>query len=129
MNFINKIIAWHSKEECQHTVQVGLHVLITKEENLWSAQGLEIDYAACGTSLEDVKYRFEQGLDRTIKTYLKKCQSIQNLINPAPSDEWVEYMKCASHPHLSMKICQLVPEDNEFSMINHIGFIDKTATA
>ena len=33
----------------------NLHVQITREDQQWFAQGYEIDYAACGSSQEDVK--------------------------------------------------------------------------
>ena len=51
----------HLQKESQHLVTIGaLRVLITEEvDGLWSAQGIEIDFAACGVSLEDVQRRFE----------------------------------------------------------------------
>lgn len=92
-----EVFAIHGKTDDggTHLVGIGnLRVIITNENESWFAQGLEIDYAAQGVSLEDVKKRFGQGLHATIKENLKLFGTIENLLHAAPHDVWVELWKC-----------------------------------
>jgi hypothetical protein len=66
----------------------NLRVLITKEDDVWLAQGLEIDYAIDGESLQDVKKRFEDGLAMTIESNLRVYDSITPLLQIAPQEVW-----------------------------------------
>jgi hypothetical protein len=67
-------------------------VLITKHEDGWVAQGLEIDYAIDGSSVEDVKKRFEQGLTLTVKANLRVHRNITRLLsNIAPPAIWAKF--------------------------------------
>ena len=129
MKFFDRIFAFHQAKENEHTVLVGLRVLITRDGDLWSAQGLEIDYAACGHDLADVKHRFVSGLSRTIQVYLEKYQSIESLIKQAPQEDWKEYIRSSRKLHCTIETFHLVPDDNEFRMINNVKFIENTAVA
>jgi hypothetical protein len=80
------------KGKLRHLVGVGnLRVIITKDDGSWFAQALEIDYAAEGISLSDVKRRFEQGLEATIDEHLKRHGRLEQLFQPAPRDIWNEW--------------------------------------
>lgn len=64
----------------------SLRVLITKDDGVWLAQGLDVDYAIDGESLTDVKKRFEDGLAMTISSNLRVHGSIKPLLKMAPQD-------------------------------------------
>ena len=79
----------HAEAGDQHAVLVNaLRVVVTQDEGHWFAQGLELDYAAAGTSEEDVKKRFAQGLGATINEYIKVYGSIESIVKVAPQDAW-----------------------------------------
>ena len=83
-----------------HTVGFGnIRVIIVKDGSAYFAQGLEIDYAAQGSSIEEVKEHFERGLHATIKQHLKIYGNIKGLLQPAPSFVWQELVpeKTALH--------------------------------
>ena len=44
-----------------------LHVYVVPDSNFWFAQGVEIDYAAQGDSIDDAVQNFMTGLQRTIE--------------------------------------------------------------
>jgi hypothetical protein len=91
--------AFHLKEGATHVVGVRLlRVVLTNEEGGWFAQGLEIDYFAQGSSREDVKRRFEEGLCATIDEYLKKHGSIEWFLQPAPDRVWNEFLRSKQTP-------------------------------
>jgi hypothetical protein len=69
----------------------SLRVLITKDDGVWFAQGLEIDYAIDGESLADVKKRFQDGLAMTIESNLRVHESIKPLLRIAPQDVWDQW--------------------------------------
>jgi len=100
----SKSVATHLQDDDCHAVIVdSLRVLIIPDEGGWFAQGLEIDYAAGGDSVEDVKQRFQQGLESTIHEHLRVFGNIDNLLNKqAPSEEWELYAKNKKQFALSM---------------------------
>ena len=77
-----------------HIVGIGdLRVMISKTETYWYAQGLEIDYAAQGRTLEEVQKHFGDGLHATITEHLAVHGTIEKLLEPAPPDVWKEFFE------------------------------------
>jgi hypothetical protein len=70
----------------------NLRVVITRDGAQWFAQGLEIDYAAQGSSEKDVRKQFEQGLCSTIHAHLDKFGSIKGVLKIAPAEVWKEML-------------------------------------
>lgn len=82
------------ENEDHHGVIVEhLRVVISQDEDLWFAQGLELDYAAAGDTLDDVKERFHQGLAATFREHLKIYGSVENLLRIAPQETWDTWLK------------------------------------
>jgi hypothetical protein len=80
-----------------HLVAIGnLRVVLVEEDGAWFAQGLEIDYAAQGNSVEAVKRNFEQGLAATVDQHIRVYGTIENLLAAAPPEVWkdVLHAKC-----------------------------------
>lgn len=75
---------------------LNLTVMITNDDGVWFAQGLEVDYAAQGDSLEEAKRHFEDGLHATINVNLEKYQSLKNMLTPAPAAVWQEFFETES---------------------------------
>lgn len=84
----------------------NLHVLVTNDDGSWFAQAAEIDYAAQGSDLTDVKSRFEEGLCQTIHQHLKVYGNIDHMIQPAPQEVWQELVKATS-PDMHHEYSQL----------------------
>lgn len=75
-----------------HLVQiVDLQVWVFRDGEHWVAQGLDIDYAAAGETLDEVRMHFSKGLCATIEEHLKKFKTIDALIRPAPRDVWLAF--------------------------------------
>ena len=80
----------------EHVVGIGnLRVMITNDDGSWFAQGLEIDYAAEGGSLAEVKNNFERGLGLTVHEHLNLYGTIEKLLQTAPKDVWIELIEAA----------------------------------
>lgn len=79
----------HADTGDQHAVFVNaLRVVVTQDEGQWFAQGLELDYAAAGSSEEDAKMRFAQGLGATINEHIQIYGNIEKIVKVAPQDAW-----------------------------------------
>ena len=63
-----------------------ISVAIYPSGRFWFAQGLEIDYISQGTSVDDAKRTFENGLMATIHQHLKVHGDINSLLHFAPPD-------------------------------------------
>jgi hypothetical protein len=84
-----KATAEHIKDGSLDVVSIGdLRVIITKDASWWLAQGLEIDYAAQGRSLNEAKGNFEHGLALLIDSHLAKFENIRGMLKPAPGETW-----------------------------------------
>lgn len=98
-----RMSALHVKsDECQAVIVNSLRVLIIPDGKGWFAQGLEIDYASGGDSLEDAKKRFQVGLEATIHEHLKIFGNLDRLIKTAPEEDWLLYNKNKNKLALSM---------------------------
>jgi len=79
----------HTEDPDTQAVAVSsLRVLLVEDEDGWFAQGLELDYAAAGHDLEDVKRRFEEGLAATFNEHLNLYGTVENFLKIAPQDAW-----------------------------------------
>jgi hypothetical protein len=59
----------------------NLRVIIVEEDGMWFAQCLDINYAAQGSSLDEVKRNFERGLASTVDEHLRVHGHIRNLMS------------------------------------------------
>ena len=84
--------AFHGQsEDGFNVVGIGnLRVVLIQDDDAWFAQGLEIDYAAQGSSVEDVKKKFAQGLCATLHENLKAYGNIERILRVAPPQVWNE---------------------------------------
>jgi hypothetical protein len=100
----NKNLATKADEQ-KHVLAVeGLRVLITRDGDYWFAQGLEIDYAAAGASLEDVKDKFAEGLCLSLVENLRLYGDVKQFVKIAPEEEWNKLLRGgASQFDLSVK--------------------------
>jgi hypothetical protein len=73
-----------NKDIDAHIVAVwNLRVWVTEEDDgFFFAQGLEVDYAAQGSSLEEVMNTFFEGFTRTIDAHLREYKDISNFLKP-----------------------------------------------
>jgi len=91
-------ISHHDGEH--HAVGIwNLDVVIVPDGRFWFAQGLQVDYAVQGNSVEDVKAQFEKGIRSTIYHNLRMFGTIQNILKVAPNEEWLELWHTAKGQH------------------------------
>src|SRR6476660_3872107 len=101
----------------------NIRVFITPDENNGFAQALEIDYAAQGNSLEDVKKSFADGFCATIHEHLKIFGNIEKLLKPAPPEVWAEVFGSGSKLRLYSQLSfhKNLPSMLPFSGVDFIG--------
>lgn len=86
-----------SDDGTKHVVKIGnLRVMISRAGNFWYAQGVDIDYAAQGKTVNEVKERFGAGLEATIREHLTIYGTIKNLLVVAPRYVWDQFYSSTS---------------------------------
>lgn len=87
-----------------HTVAIlSMRVIIVQDSpNTWFAQSLDINYAAGGLSIEEVKRNFEQGLSGTLKAHLEKFGNIDRIMQSPPFEDWGHLLENAGQFEFSM---------------------------
>jgi hypothetical protein len=81
--------------EGEHKVGIGnLRVFVMPDGEFWFAKGFEIDYATQGSTPEEAKDNFAQGLAETIDLHIQMYGTIERLL--APSDVIQELMEANS---------------------------------
>jgi hypothetical protein len=84
-------MAVHKTDGTTHIVGIGnIKVLICQDGDAWFAQGLDIDYAANGHSIKEVKNNFEVGLKATIDLNIQAYGHIEHFLKVAPQEVWDE---------------------------------------
>lgn len=87
-----------SNGENQHIVGVkSIRVFISKDGDMWFAQGLDIDYASCGNTIAETKMNFETGIKKTIAEHLKLHGDIEKFLKTAPQEAWKEYFETSAN--------------------------------
>jgi len=74
----------------QSAIEWGLSdltVVISRDGEQWFAQGVQIDYATSGTSMEDVQERFVRGLAKSITMNLLEFGTLDNFLRYTPQKE------------------------------------------
>ena len=120
----------HLQDGDCHAVLLGaLRVLVCEEEpGLWSAQGVEIDFAASGTSVEDVQTRFEYGLSNTLRNHIEKFGGIDKLLRFAPQNVWGDLVENAKHYNLNIiRVHEIQQAPLPYGMIAYYGDSAKAA--
>lgn len=85
----------------------NLRIIVKNEDGMWSAQGLEIDYAVDGQSFEDVTNEFAHGLMLTIDDHLRVFGHIRNVLKTAPQEIWTEFFEGVMDDKFEVKASQL----------------------
>lgn len=111
-----------------------LKVVIVKDDDGWFfAQGLDINYAAQGRTLAEVKKNFGEGLGKTIGLHIERFGTIKKLLRPAPPEAWeITHVPSARHLQYScVKLYPFVPETAREQMpytnIRYIESADEAA--
>jgi hypothetical protein len=73
----------------------NLDVLITKEDGVWIARGIQIDYVCEGVSVTEVKEKFAEGLARSVYSNIRTSGSFVSLLRYAPPETLQAYV----HPY------------------------------
>ena len=76
----------------------GLRVVVWQNDDGWMAQGLEIDYAAGGVSIDDVMERFATGLALTLRENQKAFGTVDRVLKPAPEELWKPFLNGQAQP-------------------------------
>jgi len=95
---------------------LNLQVILAQQGDFWVAQGVEIDYAAGGTTLEDVQKRFEGGLGQTIQEHLRLYGHLDRFLVSAPSEAWLDLVKDQEHSrwrYTQLSVHNFVPPEAE----------------
>ena len=98
--------AAQGRDGVHHVVGVGnIRVILTHDDDGWFAQGIEIDYGAQGSTIEDAKANFQTGLTATIEAHLTMFGTIDRIVRVVPQRVYAELLhdKTASY-HLFSEI-------------------------
>jgi hypothetical protein len=116
----------HAQDGDEHIVGIKtLRVLLLKDGGAWFAQGLEIDYAAAGSSLKNVKVNFGNGLMLTIREHLKMHGTLEKLLQVAPQEVWKEFFAATSGDKLNASFSAVAAfscHDEENKLSKESGF-------
>jgi len=63
-----------------------IRVVIVPDGAAWFAQGIDIDYASQGATVEEAKTNFEKGLRATIDQHLRVYRHIRGILQLAPPE-------------------------------------------
>jgi hypothetical protein len=100
---------------------LNLHVLIVPDGKGWFAQAFEIDYGVQGSTIEEVKKRFEKGLGATVRHNVDIFAGIDNLLHP--NQDWYllkAQTKGREYDYSCIEMCQVAPNfADDFHLIEY----------
>ena len=129
--------ALHAQAGNDHVVALtALRVMLLEDSGGWFAQGLEVDYAASGATVDEAKKNFEDGFCATVREHLQMYGSIERFLKVADAAAWNEFFALPKSAVRQLFSCvqlhQLNTEiqgdlDNVQMPFDSIAFISKIA--
>ena len=121
----SEAIAFHDAVAAgTHVVGIGnLRVIIVPDGDFWFAQGLEIDYAAQGSTVENARKQFEDGLTATVEEHLRVHGNIEKLLEVAPTEVWKDLLLNTSaicNRYSQVSVHKLIREVLPFQGIDYL---------
>jgi hypothetical protein len=87
----------------------NLNVVLLKEDGVWFAQGLEIDYLVQGATMAEVKANFVKGLCDTLHQNVQKNGTIKPVLKLAPKEVWDELVFNLSAKLRGLSVVSICP--------------------
>lgn len=87
-----------------HHISIALRVWLYEEADMWVAQGIDVDYAAAGNTLEDVKDRFARGLIASVEANLDEFGTLEHLCKRAPDEIWRAFLESAAEAESQQRL-------------------------
>ena len=117
--------AVHVNMENEHVVMFNdLRVLISGDNDKgWFARGIEIDYFACGESLEDVQRNFAIGFEATIKEHLKRYGNIERFLRWAPLEEIMDLLDSKKYVFANISKVYIEKDEDFFIPFDNLCFL------
>ena len=81
-----------------------LKAVLARDGNIWTAQAIEIDYAACGVEEADARKRFLTGLEVTARLQIEKHGNLNRLLKPAATELWTGLLEAGLKTASGMRI-------------------------
>lgn len=73
--------------------EVNLHILIEKEDELYSAICLELDVSSQGKTVTEAKQNIREAIELYLEDVLEAGDAKEFIPRPAPVDEWLKYFE------------------------------------
>ena len=117
--------AVHVNMENEHVVMFNdLRVLISGDNDKgWFARGIEIDYFACGESLEDVQRNFVIGFEATVKEHLKRYGNIERFLRWAPLEEIMDLLDSKKYVFANISKVYIEKDEDFFIPFDNLCFL------
>lgn len=117
--------AAHVNMDNKHVVMFNdLRVLISGDNKKgWFARGIEIDYFACGESLEDVQRNFAIGFEATVKEHLKRYGNIERFLRWAPLEEIMNLLDSKKYIFANISKVYIEKDEDFFIPFDNLCFL------
>lgn len=117
--------AVHVNIDHEHVVMFNdLRVLISGDNDKgWFARGIEIDYFACGESLEDVQRNFAVGFEATVKEHLKRYGNIERFLRWAPLEEIMDLLDSKKYVFANISKVYIEKDEDFFIPFDNLCFL------
>lgn len=83
--------------------ELNLHILIEKENGMFSALCLELDVASQGASIDEAKKNIREAIELYLDDVLETGEEKEFIPRPAPVEEWLKYFEVEAN-NLKKKI-------------------------
>lgn len=84
---------------------VNFHILIEKEDDLYSALCLELDVASQGETMPEVRRNIREAIELYLESVIEAGEEEDFIPRPAPTEEWLKYFEIESR-HLKTLLAQ-----------------------
>jgi len=73
--------------------ELAIRVWLFEDGRHFIAQGLDVDYVACGESREQAEQHFAEGFLATVEAHFEEFGTLDHFIKPAPPEVFAQFSK------------------------------------
>ncbi len=75
---------------------IDFHILIEKEDDLYSALCLELNVASQGETIPEARRNIREAIELYLESVIEAGEEEEFIPRPAPAEEWLKYFEIES---------------------------------
>jgi hypothetical protein len=112
--------------------ELAIRVWLFRDGKHFIAQGIDVDYVACGQTRDDAERHFAEGFAATVEAHLEEFGNLDRFIKPAPPQVFSQFHRAVRASRLRTRVdARPIPgaahKSIDTPLLNSVEFVEACA--